>query len=179
MPAARRAPSARRAPPARRAPEAGVALRLPVILLGGAGAIGLALSFTALTWYSRSGTTLVAGTFGDLRDVTSLARIYGLHAPLILRAYFSWLALAAFIVAVALVGATAAPRRLAVAARVAAPIAGATGVALTCWAMQDLSDRVTGRSGITVFTNASVGLWACLLGFAALGLSGAIGLRRR
>jgi hypothetical protein len=171
-------PAARRAPGALPAPEPGLALRLPVILLCGTGAIGLALSFTALTWYSRSGTTLVAGTFGDLRDVTTLARIYGLHAPLILRAYFSWLALAAFIGAVALVGATAAPRRLALLARIAAPIAGAAGIALTCWAMQDLSDRVTGRSGITVFTDASIGLWACLLGFAALGLGGAIGLRR-
>jgi hypothetical protein len=172
MPAARRASSAR-------APAPGLALRLPAVLLGGIGAIGLALSFTALTWYSRSGTTLVAGSFGDLRDVTTLARIYGLHAPLILRAYFSWLALAAFVVAVALVAATAAPRQLGLAARIGAPIAGGAGIALTCWAMQDLSDRVTGRSGITVFTNAGVGLWACLLGFAALGLSGAIGLRRR
>ena len=158
---------------------AGLNLRLSAVLLSGLGVGLLALSFSVLDWYDTAASTLVSGSYADLRDVALLAQASGQHLPWILRSYFSGLALGAFLALVGLVACTLAPGRYGAAARLGASVAGAGGIVASLWAVQDLSDRVTGRSGITVLTDAQWGIWACLLGFLALGLAGAIGLRRR
>ena len=102
-----------------------------------------------------------------------------LHAPLILRLYFGWLPAALLIALIAAVGATAGPTALRRPARIAAPLIGAASAIATCWALQNLWSRVGSRSGLSIAADSRVGMWAVLLGFALLGVAGALGLRRR
>jgi hypothetical protein len=154
-------------------------LRLIPLLLAAAGVVLLMLAYAVVDWYDDGpNATLLAGSFADLRDVSTLARAYGLHAPLIVRSYFAWLAFALLIAAVLAVAATLLPRPAGIAARVGGAVIGGLGMIATCWAMQDLSTRVTGRHGITVFTDAGLGIWFCLAGYVLLGLAAGLGLRR-
>lgn len=174
-------PAARKpAPRSRTAEPEPFPVRVSALVLSGVGAVLLALAFAVLDWYQDSvGATLVAGTFADLRDVNTLVQLYGLSAPLILRVYFDWLALTLLLLVVAAFAATMISGPFGVAARIVGALAGAAGVIATCWAMQDLSTRVAGRHGFTVFTDARLGLWCALAGYALLGLAAGIGLRRR
>lgn len=169
---------AARAAAAEQAPR--LELRRSAILLGGLGAMLVALALTVLPWYDEApGSSIIRGGYRDLRDVLTLAELYGLHAPLILRLYFGWLPAALLIALIAAVGATAGPTALRRPARIAAPLIGAASAIATCWALQNLWSRVGSRSGLSIAADSRVGMWAVLLGFALLGVAGAIGLRRR
>lgn len=151
---------------------------MTTLLAGLAGTILLALSFAVLDWYRGSGSSsLVDGGYADLRDVNTLAQLYGFHAPLILRAYFSWLAFALFLVGVLGAGASALRPPPGLIGRWVGAVGGFGGFVATCWAMQSLSSAVTQRHGITVLTGSRAGLWSCLIGFLLLGAAAAFGLR--
>lgn len=161
-------------------PSPGLDLRRSAVLLTGLGVGLVTLALAVLPWYdSSANSSIVGGSYRDLRDVTTLARLYGLHAPLVLRLYFGWLPLALLIASIAVVGATAGPRGVRPAARIAAPILAAGAMITTCWALQNLWDRVGRRGGFSIAGDSRIGMWAVLIGFALLGLAGALGLRRR
>lgn len=138
------------------------------------------LAFAVLDWYHGVGAaSLIDGTFADLRDVNTLAQLYGVHAPIILRAYFGWLALALFVAAVIGLGVSALRAPFGRIGRWIGAVAGFGGFAATCWAMQSLSAAVTERHGITVLTGSRAGLWCCLGGYLLLGAASAGGVRGR
>lgn len=165
--------------PRTRPPRGELDLRRSAVLLGGAGVCLIALALTVLPWYDDSpGSSIVAGSYRDLRDVETLAELYGLRAPLVLRLYFGWLPAALLLGAIAAAALSAGPRAVRAPARIAAALLGASGVVLTCWALQNLWDRVGGRSGFSILHDSRLGLWCVLAGFALVGCSGGLGLRR-
>ncbi|MCW2604587.1 MAG: hypothetical protein JWN61_2722 [Pseudonocardiales bacterium] len=160
--------------------DRGPDLRRSAVLLAGTGVVLVALALAVLPWYdSAAGSSIVGGTYRDLRDVETLAQLYGLRAPLVLRLYFGWLPAVLLVASIAAVGATAGPPSMRRTARVLAPLLGLAALIATCWALQNLWDRVGGRAGFSIAGDSRIGMWAALLGFALLGLAGAIGLRRR
>jgi hypothetical protein len=173
--------------PRSRAARAGVAqpsssldLRRGSVLLAGLGVVLVALALAVLPWYDNSaGSSIVGGMYRDLRDVETLGELYGLQAPLVLRLYFGWLPAALLVALIVAVAATAGPARVRRPARIAAPILAAASVLTTCWALQNLWHRIGGRAGFSIASDSRIGMWAVLLGFALLGLAGAVGLRRR
>ena len=169
---------AARADAARTSPR--LDLRRSAVLLAGLGAVLVALALAVLPWYdSSAGSSIVGGSYRDLRDVETLAELYGLRAPLVLRLYFGWLPAAFLIASIAAAAATAGPPVRRRAGRIAAPVLGAASILVTCWALQNLWNRVGGREGLSIAGDSRIGMWAALIGFALLGLGGAIGLRRR
>lgn len=155
-------------------------LRRSAVLLAGLGVVLVALALTVLPWYDNAaGSSIVGGSYRDLRQVETLAELYGLPAPLVLRLYFGWLPAALLIAAIAVVAATAGPPAVRRPARIAAPLLGAASVITTCWALQNLWSRVGGRGGFSIAGDARIGMWGVLIGFALLALAGALGLRRR
>lgn len=160
--------------------ERGPDLRRSAVLLAGLGAGLVALALAVLPWYRDSvGSSIVRGSYRDLRDVLTLAELYGLDAPVILRLYFGWLPAALLLGLLGAIAATLGRPPLRTAGRLAAPLLGAVAIVATWWALADLWDRVAGRTGPGILGDSRSGLWAILLGFALLGLAGAIGLRRR
>lgn len=160
--------------------SSGLDLRRSTVLLAGLGGVLVALALAVLPWYDdAAGSSIVGGSYRDLRDVETLAELYGLHAPLVLRLYFDWLPAALLVTAIALVAATAGPPALRRPARIASPILAAASMVTTCWALQNLWDRVGGRGGFSIAGDSRIGMWGGLAGFALLGVAGALGLRRR
>jgi hypothetical protein len=129
------------------------------------GAVMVALSFVALPWFSSAGIDV---SFSDLRD---LADVPG--APGLTKAYFGWLGLSLFVAVVAVALAACCPIPGSRAARSAGLTLGITAASLTVMALK-------GDGSLSkVFDNASIGVWAAIVGFVTAGLGAAIGQGRR
>jgi hypothetical protein len=144
--APRRHPRSRSARAAVAQPTRSIDLRRATVLLAGFGVVLVALALAVLPWYDNSaGSSIVGGTYRDLRDVETLGELYGLRAPLVLRWYFGWLSAALLVALIVAVAATAGPALVRRPARIAAPIHAAASVLTTCWALQNLWHRIGGR----------------------------------
>lgn len=129
------------------------------------GAVMVALSFVALPWLSSAGIDVSFSDLSDLADVPG--------APGLTKAYFGWLGLSLFVVVVAVALAACCPIPGSRAARSAGLTLGITAASLTLMALK-------GDGSLSkVFENASIGVWAAIVGFVTAGLGAAIGQGRR
>ena len=141
------------------------------------GTVLVVLSLRGLLWYSTDGGNNVAGsgfTFADLR-----VNAEALGAP-VATAYFDWLAWTALVAAAVLaLGANLAPR-FSDPLRVGAFLTAVVGLVATYYALAQLfsAQRAAGGTSHPVWHNASLGVWAILLGFAMLLVGGVLGGRR-
>jgi hypothetical protein len=129
------------------------------------GAAALVVAFTAVAWYSKSGTDLKYSSFHDAVQLPG--------ADAFAKLYFTWLGWALLAASVVIALLANAPTGAAGLLRILGLIIGIGSAVVTIFALKPGFNAFS-----DVFKNTAVGLYLVLAGFVVTGIGAAIGPRR-